>query len=299
MQTFYIILLALLILIMVIELSCIFGHIRIFYMYKDKIKPVSDFICTLLLCTISVVGCIETINLNIYFLVIYISIYFLLKEVYSTLITNRREKSIKIKLQSYVETKIIFNDLFLYETSIKEKEKTTTWWIRKYKNSDDKESIGILLNDQRHYFVLKREEYSESIDYIINQIYECAKEIKTKDDLNNLELLVITDNNLAKDYANNFIPHNKIKNIKNPIVYNDTMFNLTMVSGYIAGNALINMINAWNSLSIIEKIFNITFGSLFAISFISGLISLSIIIYESLKKTKWWINYLEYFIIVK
>ena len=111
-----------------------------------------------------------------------------------------------------------------------------------------------------------------------------AKEIKTKDDLNNLELLVITDNNLAKDYANNFIPHNKIKNIKNPIVYNDTMFNLTMVSGYIAGNALINMINAWNSLSIIAKIFNITFGSLFAISFISGLISLSIIIYESLKK---------------
>lgn len=284
MQTFYIILLALLILIMVIELSCIFGHIRIFYMYKDKIKPVSDFICTLLLCTISVVGCIETINLNIYFLVIYISIYFLLKEVYSTLITNRREKSIKIKLQSYVETKIIFNDLFFYETSIKEKEKTTTWWIRKYKNSDDKESIGILLNDQRHYFVLKREEYSESIDYIINQIYEYAKEIKTKDDLNNLELLVITDNNLAKDYANNFIPHNKIKNIKNPIVHNDTMFNLTMVSGYIAGNALINMINAWNSLSIIEKIFNITFGSLFAISFISGLISLSIIIYESLKK---------------
>ena len=284
MQTFYIILLALLILIMVIELSCIFGHIQIFYMYKDKIKPVSDFICTLLLCTISVVGCIETINLNIYFLVIYISIYFLLKEVYSTLITNRREKSIKIKLQSYVETKIIFNDLFFYETSIKEKEKTTTWWIRKYKNSDDKESIGILLNDQRHYFVLKREEYSESIDYIINQIYECAKEIKTKDDLNNLELLVITDNNLAKDYANNFIPHNKIKNIKNPIVYNDTMFNLTMVSGYIVGNALINMINAWNSLSIIEKIFNITFGSLFAISFISGLISLSIIIYESLKK---------------
>ena len=284
MQTFYIILLALLILIMVIELSCIFGHIQIFYMYKDKIKPVSDFICTLLLCTISVVGCIETINLNIYFLVIYISIYFLLKEVYSTLITNRREKSIKIKLQSYVETKIIFNDLFFYETSIKEKEKTTTWWIRKYKNSDDKESIGILLNDQRHYFVLKREEYSESIDYIINQIYECAKEIKTKDDLNNLELLVITDNNLAKDYANNFIPHNKNKNIKNPIVYNDTMFNLTMVSGCIAGNALINMINAWNSLSIIEKIFNITFGSLFAILFISGLISLSIIIYESLKK---------------
>ena len=282
MQTFYIILLALLILIMVIELSCIFGHIQIFYMYKDKIKPVSDFICALLLCTISVVGCIETINLNIYFLVIYISIYFLLKEVYSTLITNRREKSIKIKLQSYVETKIIFNDLFFYETSIKEKEKTTTWWIRKYKNSDNKESIGILLNDQRHYFVLKREEYSESIDYIINQIYECAKE--TKDDLNNLELLVITDNNLAKDYANNFIPHNKIKNIKNPIVYNDTMFNLTMVSGYIAGNALINMINAWNSLSIIEKIFNITFGSLFAISFITGLISLSIIIYESLKK---------------
>ena len=284
MQTFYIILLALLILIMVVELSCIFEQRQIFHIYKNKIKSVSDFICVLLLCTISVVGCIETINLNIYFLVIYISIYFLLKEVYSTLITNRREKSIKIKLQSYVETKIVFNELFLYETSIKEKEKSTSWWIRKYKNSDDKESIGILLNDQRHYFVLKREEYSESIDYIINQIYECAKEIKTKDDLNNLELLVITDNNLAKDYANNFIPHNKIKNIKNPIVYNDTMFNLTMVSGYIAGNALINMINAWNSLSIIEKIFNITFGSLFAISFISGLISLSIIIYESLKK---------------
>ncbi len=285
MQIIYIILLALLIITLILESCCIYEQRQFFHKYRNNIKPICDFIGVLLLCAISVIGCIETVNINIYFLVIYIAIYFLLKEIYSALITNRRDKSIKIKLQSYVETKITFSELFVYATSKKEKEKTTTWWIRTYLNSDKEESIGILLNGERHYFVLKRKEYSNSIEYVINQIYDYAKEIKTRDDLENLQLTVITDNNLAEDYAHNFIPHNNIKHIKNPIVYKDTMFNIVMLSGYVTGNSLINLIFAWHSISWLERIFNIIFGGMFAISFIAGLIGLTLIVYASLKKT--------------
>jgi len=37
-------------------------------------------------------------------------------------------------------------------------------------------------------------------------------------------------------------------------------------------------------MSILERIFNLAFGAMFAISFICGLIALPYIIYESLKK---------------
>jgi len=284
MQIMYVVLLGLLIITVGLEACCIYEQRQIFHKYRSNIKSICDFVCVLLLCSISVIGCIETVNINIYFLVIYIAVYFLLKEIYAALITNRRDKSIKIKLQSYVETKIDFNELFVYHTSKKEKEKTTTWWIRRYLNSDKEESIGILLNGERHYFVLQRKEYINSIDYVINQIYDYAKSIKTRNDLENLQLTVITDDALAKDYANNFITHNNSKHIKNPIVYKDTMFNMFMLSGYISGNSLINLIYAWHSISCAERIFNIVFGGLFIISFIAGLIGLPLIIYESLKK---------------
>jgi len=285
MQILYIIFMGLLIITMFVESFCIYEQRHFSHKYRNKIKPVCDFICVLLLCAISVIGCIATLNINTYFLVVYIAVYFFVKEIYSALISNRRDKSIKIKLQSYVETKITFNELFVYDSSKKEKEKRTTWWIRRYLNNDKKESIGILLNGERHYYILQREEFSNSIDYVINQIFEYAKDIKNKEDLCNLELFVITDNDMAEDYANNFIPHNNCKPIKNPIIYKDTMFNMVMLSGYITGNSLINIINSWSTISLAEKILNILFGGMFAISFIAGLIALPVIIYESLKKT--------------
>lgn len=99
-----------------------------------------------------------------------------------------------------------------------------------------------------------------------------------------LQLTVITDNCLAKDYANKFIPHNENKQIKNPIAYIDTAFNMVILSGYITGNSLINLICTWQTMSILERIFNLAFGAMFAISFICGLIALPHIIYELLKK---------------
>lgn len=284
MQILYIIFMGLLIITMFVESFYIYEQRQFSHKYRNKIKPVCDLICVLLLCAISVIGCIATLNINTYFLVVYIAVYFLIKEVYTALISNRRDKSIKIKLQSYVESKITFNELFVYDSSKKGK-KGTTWWIRRYLNNDKKESIGILLNGERHYYILQREEFSNSINYVISQIFEYAKDIKNKEDLCNLELSVIIDNDMAEDYANNFIPHNNCKPIKNPIIYKDTMFNMVMLSGYITGNSLINIINFWSTISLAEKILNILFGGMFAISFIAGLIALPVIIYESLKKT--------------
>lgn len=284
MQIVYIILLSLLIPTLFTEGACIFEQRQFFHKYRNTIKSICDVICVLILCGLSIIGCIETVNVNTYFLVIYIAIYFLLKEVYAILITNRREKSIKIKLQSLAEKTFLFNELFICKSSKEEKEKINTWWIRKYSNKDGEEAIGILLNGERYYFVLKLKEYSNSLDYIISQISDYARVIKTKEDLKTLRLAVIQDNDLAKEYGNIFIPHNNIQSIKNPSVYKDTLFNMFMLSGFVVGNSLINLISAWNNISLIEKIFNIVIGGMFTVSFLCGLIVMPFIIYESLKK---------------
>ncbi len=154
MQIVYILALSLLFIVMIVEGLCIYEKRQYFHKYRNKIKPICDFTCVFLLCIISVIGCIETVNVNIYFLVIYIAVYFLIKEIYTALIIDRRNKSIQTKLQTYVETKITFNELFKYDFSKKEKEKQTTWWIREYSNANNQKGLGIFLNGERHFFFI-------------------------------------------------------------------------------------------------------------------------------------------------
>ena len=109
MQVVYVIILSIIIITLLIEGLCIFEQRQYFVKYRNVIEPICDFFCIMLLCALSIIGCIETFNLNIYFLIIYVAIYFFIKEIYSALISNKREQSIKIKLQTYVEKSITFD----------------------------------------------------------------------------------------------------------------------------------------------------------------------------------------------
>lgn len=283
MLTCYIILLSLLLLNLVIEFCGTCGLSPLFYKYKNKILHICSITGELLLGAISVIGCIKIINGYISFLLTYIAIYFFFKDIFCGVVTNQREKSIKIKLQCYVESNKNFNELFVYCYSKKEKKTIVNWWITT-SEFDNKKLIGILFNGERHYYKLRYKKYVNSIHYVINQIYDSAKKIKTKNDLANLQLSVVKDNKLAENYVNNFIPHNS-KFIKNPYANYDALFNICMLALYVTINTLWILIQPWSSVSWNAKICIIVYSVMFATFAMAGFISLFLDIYRSLKKT--------------
>lgn len=280
----YLILLSLLILILIVEFFCICGIGPLFYKYKNKILHVCSVTSELLLCAISVIGCIEIINNYINFLLTGIAIYFFLKDVFCCVVTNQREKSIQTKLQCYLESNKNFNELFVYCFSKEEKKTIANCWITT-PESDDKKIIGILFNNERHYFKLRYKKHVNSIHYVINQIYDSAKSIKTKNDLANLQLSVVKDPKLAENYVNNFIPHNG-KSIKDPYANYDALFNMCILAIYLIVNTLWILIHPWSSVSWNTKICIIVYSVMFAALAIAALISLTFNIYKFLKKTK-------------
>ncbi len=251
------------------------------YKYKSIIKPKLDLACVILLSLISLVGCFSVPSFDIYFAIIYIASYFLFKEVYNALITKKREKAFMLALQSKIEKTVRFNNLFEYIKSEDEKLKSKTKWLIKC-NEESNYIIGIFLNNKRLYFRFKNLKNSQSVNYIINQLYKYAPRIKDEDDLKKLVFFVIKDGETALNWGNAFISHELNESIYSPFLFNDDFFNSTMMTGYVSIYVLAVLIKTWAEITIVGKILWVILTIILAIPFVLGMIVIMWAMFDSL-----------------
>ena len=126
----------------------------------------------------------------------------------------------------------------------------------------------------------------KNLKYIIKQIVFHEKKIDSIDDLMNLTLNIVNDSDPIIDFINYFEPYTeKDKKKEKPPVYNDNCLNFTAVSGYIAGNAIINLICKFTVLTFISKVVNFIICIAFGLNFAFGIFFLIRIIVQYLKTT--------------
>ncbi len=247
MDIVYIILLLLFLLDMLMEICCMY-ELGFCYKYKSKIKPVCDFIGSLLVESTGILGCFITPNIHFHLILTYLGFYPFVKYLYDTFIINRKNKLFLIKLQSYAESNIMFNKLFKYYGSVRCEKKD--FWVLK---TTDEKGISIHIGCEKHNYKLINNKYKNSIDYIIEQIYANGLGTKNKSDLDELMIKVVKDKNLDKSYVNKFIPYKEIKQYKNSIIENSTLFNMLMMSLCMSFYLICYLVHAWNSLSIVNQ----------------------------------------------
>lgn len=287
--------LSLLVIIVLINYCFMFERQNSWLRAKNMGKPIIDFIFLLLLTGLSIIGCIYIPdNYFSYFLIVYIAAYFFIKEVYTKVIIERRQNVFQITMQKVVETEYQFEKIFIQVGSEKEKTALKTLfkmnenirrnsWISEY----EKGVVGISFDKQRYFFKLSDTVFAEGLRYIIAQIEFNAKLINNLDELKAFKVKVIDNNEIAKNLACNFIPYDsKHEKLKMPSVYGETLFNLTMISGFIFGAILINLLQFWTSTPLLEKIMCIFFGIMFLLSFICGLIVLASIFIDTIGNRK-------------
>ena len=251
---------------------------RIVRVYRS-LYITAKFIFGFTLCGISILGCIGTDgNINIFFLLIYIAVFSLIKDIYTKVIVDRRNKLLQINLQACVERQVYFNDLFELEREVNEKENIKVQWLSVFSKEQEESYLGVWIKKVRYYFKPKNLSARANINYIIKQIIFHEKEIENIDNLSKLQLNIVDNKESILEYINSFVPYEKNDKKKYlPIFYNDTFFNLTAVAGYVVGNACINLFYKFTFLTVIAITFNIMMMIFFAIPFIIGVF---LIIYE-------------------
>ena len=271
----YLVLLFFLTIVLIIELFCIceFGFC---FKYNHKIKTICDFIFDLSLFLFGLLNCFLIPNYYINFLAIYILLYDFVKWLIGGIIINPIKESLQIKLQSYNELDVKFNNIFVY---CKTTEEQKTLWITKHAENN---LINIYLNGKYHQYKLKYRRYKNSLNYLIKQIQNNAQLINNKKDLENLTLKVIRDKNLDEIFANSFIPHQRIKRIKKFKTWNNTLFNLFMLSLLVPSSLLFYLIYKWKILTLYVKIFYSVFCVLFTLL---GPVAIPFCIYLSQKSS--------------
>lgn len=187
----------------------------------------AKFIFGFTLCGISILGCIGTDeNINIFFLLIYIAVFSLIKEIYTRVIVDRRNKLLQINLQACVERQVYFNDLFELEREVNEKENIKIPWVSVFFKEQEESYLGVWIKKVRYYFKPKNLSVKTNINYIIRQIIFHEKEIENIDNLSKLQLNIVDNNESILEYINSFEPYEE-DDKKNTYLYFITIICLT------------------------------------------------------------------------
>ncbi len=281
------ILLGIMIILMYFELAYYMERELLIQKILHKCKKVIDFSIVILISIIGILGCfIEKTSIAIAYLLVYLSVYSLLKEVYDVTVTRRQNNALLSKLQTYVEKEIAFLDIFRLVQTEYSKGTSSTWWVS---TSKDRTKLVFSFKNMKYTYKLKDDFYKDNVAFIVKQLYENIGDIKTKEDIENMSFFTITDNRIVNDFYNDLYIHktNTPSPIK-PVFYNKTVFNLYMISGFIVGLSVINLIFKWQDINTVEKVFWFIFGIFFLLSFLCGTILFTL---SSICDISVWNNY--------
>lgn len=280
------ILLGIMIILMCFELAYYMERELLIQKILHKCKKVIDFSIVILISIIGILGCfIEKPSVAIVYLLVYLSIYSLLKEVYDVAVTRRQNNALLSKLQTHIEKEVAFLDIFRLIQIEYSKGNSSTWWVS---TSKDRTKLVFSFKNMKYTYKLKDAFYKDNVAFIVKQLYENIGDIKTKEDIENLSFFIITDNGIVNDFYNDLYIHKPNTQLPiKPLFCYKTVFNTYMISGFIVGLSAINLIFKWQAINTVEKAFWFLFGIIFLLSFLSGTI---LFVYNSIHDITIWYN---------
>lgn len=280
MKILYIITFVIIIICLIFEMMFMFGKTRYELIIRSKLKKIIDSVCVICLAILGVLGCFEIYNYV--FILSYLSVYALLKEIYNVFIVEKRSELVKINLQNKITKEVLFRDIF-YEIE-RPQIKASKFlllnknnWIKNY-CCDKDEIVSIMIEGKEHFFKFRQNDNAGNLSYIEKQLVNNICRIINIDDLLNLKILIVEDKNIQEKISGYFTPYNQSDLEKKiPLTINNTLFNLTFVRGFLSAISIYALITKWATFSIGSKIINFIIAIYFGIGFLAGII---IIIYE-------------------
>lgn len=253
-----------------VKLGELFGKEYYLLKFFNKTKHISSFVAKIGLAIISLLGgFMDSTEDNVGFLLIYVSIYALAKELYVYFAIQRLDDAVLYDLQKHMERAIAFSDIF----ELKEEFNIKFGYQRHWININDADnSISFTYDNVEYVYSLTQNICKKNLEYIRKQLECSASKLRNKNDIEQFNVYIVDDESLIEECFGKFIVHEDTKNIHVPMLANESIFNFVMIYGLIAAICGRHLCNSWDTISVCEKVLGIMGGCICTILFVVGVI---------------------------